>query len=149
MTVSDAEGKPTYKVDYNGNAMLLASPLGITTEKQDLTQGLTLGQCETEKTVANYTLRNIKQSNVNVEATRTVCHFSQGDKQVMDVIFWVSNRDVAFRYVIFPQGNKRLPAIKTDDRLCQYSAKLRDELRDRCPYGQKWMGRGFHVPMSV
>ncbi len=114
VTVSDAEGKPTYKVDYNGNAMLLASPLGITTEKQDLTQGLTLGKCETEKTVANYTLRNIKQSNVNVEATRTVCHFSQGDKQVMDVIFWVSNRDVAFRYVIFPQGNKRSCVIKSE-----------------------------------
>ena len=114
VTISDADGKPTYKVDYQGTAMLLSSPLGITTEKQDLTQGLTLAQTEKERAVANYTLRNIKQSNVNVEATRAVCHFQKEGKQVLDIIFWVSNRDVAFRYVIYPQRDKHSCVIKSE-----------------------------------
>lgn len=114
VTVSDADGKPTYKVDYQGTAMLLSSPLGITTEKQNLTQGLTLAQTEKERAVANYTLRNIKQSNVNVEATRAVCHFQKEGKQVLDIIFWVSNRDVAFRYVIYPQRDKHSCVIKSE-----------------------------------
>ena len=114
VVVTDADGKPAYRVDYHGSSMLLWSPLGVITDTENLTQNLTLAQCEQQKTSANYTLRNIKQSNVNVEATLSTCHFTQEGKQVMDIIFWVSNRDVAFRYVIHPQGYKRSCVIKSE-----------------------------------
>ena len=114
VTVNDADGKPTYKIDYQGKAVLLPSPLGVVTSIEDMTQGLTLAQCDVEKTGANYTLRNIKQSNVNVDATKAVCRFEKEGKPVMDIIFWVSNRDVAFRYAFHPNGDKHSIVVKSE-----------------------------------
>lgn len=45
---------------------------------------------------------NIKQSDVHYVANEAVCKFYRDSVNVLDVIFRVSNRDVAFRYVIHP-----------------------------------------------
>lgn len=55
------------------------------------------------KLTETYTLPNIKQSNVHYVATEAVYQFSQQDKVAFDVIFRVSDRDVAFRYKMYPQ----------------------------------------------
>lgn len=114
VTVNDADGKPTYKIDYNGKAVLLPSPLGVVTSLDDMTQGLTLAQCDVENASADYSLRNIKQSNVSVAATKAVCHFEKEGKPVLDIIFWVSNRDVAFRYAILSKRDKHSIVVKSE-----------------------------------
>ena len=52
------------------------------------------------------------------EATEAVCQFEQNGRQVLDVIFRVSNRDVAFRYKLYPRrvrGGETLVAVITDE----------------------------------
>lgn len=101
VVVSDENGKPSYKVEYENVEMLAASPLGLTTNIGDYTQNLTMTDCELSDVSDNYQLRNIKQSTVNYQARQAVCHFQQDGKKVIDVIFRVSNRDVAFCYKIY------------------------------------------------
>lgn len=40
--VAGSDGKPTYRVDYDGEAFLGVSPLGLNTNVGDFTQGLSL-----------------------------------------------------------------------------------------------------------
>ncbi len=101
VVVSDENGKPSYKVEYENVEMLAASPLGLSTNIGDYTQNLTMTDCELSDVNDTYQLRNIKQSTVNYQARQAVCHFQQDGKKVIDVIFRVSNRDVAFCYKIY------------------------------------------------
>jgi hypothetical protein len=101
VVVSDESGKPSYKVDYENVQMLVASPLGLSTNIGDYTQNLKMTDCELSDVNDSYQLRNIKQSAVNYQARQAVCHFEQDGKKAIDVIFRVSNRDVAFCYKIY------------------------------------------------
>ena len=101
VVVSDESGKPSYKVDYENVQMLVASPLGLSTNIGDYTQNLTMTDCELSDVNDTYQLRNIKQSTVNYQARQAICHFEQDGKKAIDVIFRVSNRDVAFCYKIY------------------------------------------------
>jgi hypothetical protein len=101
VVVSDESGKPSYKVDYENVQMLVASPLGLSTNIGDYTQNLKMTDCELSDVNDTYQLRNIKQSTVNYQARQAICHFEQDGKKAIDVIFRVSNRDVAFCYKIY------------------------------------------------
>ena len=101
VVVSDESGKPSYKVDYENVEMLVASPLGLSTNIGDYTQNLKMTDCELSDVNDTYQLRNIKQSTVNYQARQAICHFEQDGKKAIDVIFRVSNRDVAFCYKIY------------------------------------------------
>ena len=61
-----------------------------------------------------YTLRNIKQSRVDYEATEAVATYTQGGQPVMDIIFRVSNRDVAFRYKLYPKRDTRVCVVQSE-----------------------------------
>ena len=51
-----------------------------------------------------YELPSIKQSKVHYVANEAVFLFTQQGKTVYDVIFRISNNDVAFKYKMYPQG---------------------------------------------
>ena len=107
VSVTDADGKPTYTVSCQGAVLLESSPLGLKTNVSDLTGDLSMTSCDEQTVTDRYTLRNIKQSQVDYQAVEAVCHFAQGGKPVLDVIFRVSNRDVAYRYRILQQKETR------------------------------------------
>ena len=114
VTISDEGGKPAYTVSYDGHVVLTPSALGLKTNIGDLTQQLTLKSCDS-KTISNhYTVRNIKQQTVDYEAVEAVCHFTQGNKPVMDITFRVSNRDVAYRYRVLPKGETRVCVVESE-----------------------------------
>ena len=118
VTVSDEGGKPAYKVTLGGTVFLESSRLGLNTNIGDLTQNLTMKDCQVRTVADAYSLKTIKQSQVNYEATEAVCQFVQNDRQVLDVIFRVSNRDVAFRYKLYPRrarGGETLVAVINDE----------------------------------
>lgn len=106
-------GQPCYRVLYEGE-VLERSALGLKTNIGDFTQGLVLKEI-TQKAVSDtYQLRNIKQSCVDYEATEGVATYALKDKPempVMDIIFRVSDRDVAFRYRILPQKETRVCVV--------------------------------------
>lgn len=106
----EAGGKPTYRVDYDNRPFLLASPLGVDTNVGDFTQGLSLKETKEQHVSDKYSLVTIKQSNVEYDANELVCTYEKNGKTAIDIIFRVSNRDVAFRYCLYPQ-DKTLCAI--------------------------------------
>lgn len=104
VAVSDEGGNPSYSVTYNGTPFLLKSPLGVETNLGNFTSQMALSSTSaTEALNETYQLPNIKQSHVEYQANRQVFTFSKDGKQIYDVIFQVSNRDVAFRYKLYPQ----------------------------------------------
>ena len=107
VTVTDTDGTPDYSVTYEGNAFILSSPLGLNTSMGDYTSGMTLlPEKEAPKLVGQqYSVKTIKQSKVDYKATEAVFTFAKDDRTVYDVIFRVSDRDVAFRYKMYPRRN--------------------------------------------
>ena len=100
ITVSDS--RPTYSIHYDGREAIAPSPLGIVTNAGDYSQGLTMTGVDTRDVKDQYSLSNIKQSQVTYEAREAVAHFEKGGKHVLDITFRVTDRDVAFRYTLLP-----------------------------------------------
>ena len=108
------QGKPQYSVNYEGQEMLKPSALGLTTNIGDYTQGLTLKGVVTNPVSDTYSLRNIKQSHVAYQANEAVVTYEKDGRTVMDIIFRVSNRDVAFRYRLYPKKDTRVCVVESE-----------------------------------
>ena len=104
VSVSAENGLPTYSVTLNGKQFLHQSPLGLKTNIGDFTQGLSLRDSIGSKKIdESYELPNIKQSKVHYVANEAVFSFLKENRPVFDVVFRVSNNDVAFKYKVYPQ----------------------------------------------
>ena len=114
VVVDDTNGAATYRITLGSVEFIGRSPLGLKTNMGDFTQGLTLSACEVKAVKDSYDLPNIKCSHVDYEATEAVCSFEQQGKKVMDVIFRVSNRDVAYRYRILSKGETRVCVVNEE-----------------------------------
>ncbi len=97
-------GMPSYTVSYEGKQMLEPSPLGLRTNETDFSQGLTLIGQQTRHIDTTYVQTRIKTSRIHYVANELCCSFRNADGKEMQVIFRVSNNDVAFRYSIAPMG---------------------------------------------
>lgn len=115
VTISDTNGKPDYSVHYNENLFLKNSPLGLNTNIGNFTKDLTMSEVVSiEKVKDNYKLQTIKQSDINYEANKGTYTFIQGKDTVFDVIFQVSNNDIAFKYKMYPKGETLCAVIKEE-----------------------------------
>ena len=115
VTVSDEGGRPSYSVKYDGVTFLEPSPLGLVTNIGDYSQGVSLGEeMKLGRVDETYSLATIKQSTVHYEATEAVCPVMQGGERVYDIVFRVSNRDVAFKYKVYPKGNTLCCVVKEE-----------------------------------
>lgn len=111
VAVSIKNGNPVYSVMLNGKDFLGESPLGLRTNVGDFTSGLKLETDVRRRLIdEHYELPNIKQRKVHYQANEGVFSFAKDGKPAFDVVFRVSNHDVAFRYNIYPQG-KRLACL--------------------------------------
>ena len=106
VTVDDNGGTPGYQVTYNGAVMLMRSPLGLVANFDDLSKDLVIKDCTTTTVTDDYSLKTIKQSNVHYEGTEAVLQLEKNGRHAMDVVFRVSNRDVAFCYKLLPKKNR-------------------------------------------
>ena len=140
VVVSDDAGKPTYSVNYDGNAFILPSPLGLNTSMGEYVSEMALlPEKEAPKLIEEqYSVKTIKQSKVDYKATEAVFTFAKEDRPVFDVIFRVSDRDVAFRYMMYPQRDKRSAVIFSEATGFQLSPSATSFL---CP--QVKPGGGF------
>ena len=115
VTIDMADGGTlNYQVSYDGQQLLMPSPLGAVTNVGDYSKGLELTEVTQRQVDERYELRNIKQSQVHYEAAEAVCQLSQRGQHVMDVVFRVSNRDVAFRYRILPQRDTKVCVVNEE-----------------------------------
>ena len=88
--------------------------MGLVTTLGDFTEGLTLAGCDSQIKHDEYWLKTTKNSHVSYDATEAVCHFTKDGKQVLDILFHITERDVAYRYKIYSRkgrGGERLVAV--------------------------------------
>lgn len=112
ISVFEQGGKPLYNVTYNGVLFLQNSPLGMKTNAGDFSQGLTMRETVARRVInETYELPSIKQRVVNYNANEGVFTFTKGNSPAFDVVFRVSNNDVAFKYRVHPQGETRVAVI--------------------------------------
>ena len=115
VTVNDNDGKPSYQVTLDGKVFLETSALGLNTNIGDFTQGMTMSVASEMQTVSDsYQLDRIKKSHVEYHANKQVLTFSKDDKKVYDIVFQVSDNDIAFRYKLYPQGDTRCLVVKQE-----------------------------------
>lgn len=114
VTINDEGGTPTYSVKYAATDFITPSPLGLHTNIGDYTKNLSMTAFDSKKVEDHYDLRNIKQSHVDYEATEATASFTQDGKKVMDIVFRVSNRDVAYRYHIYRKGETQACVINDE-----------------------------------
>lgn len=115
VTVYVENGSPFYSVSLSNKQFLEKSPLGINTNIGDFSSELTLDDTVAiKKIIDSYSLPNIKKSRVDYEASEAVFTFSKAGKKVIDVIFRVSNNDVAYKYKVYQQRNPRSCVVKNE-----------------------------------
>lgn len=104
VTVNCDNGKLYYCVDYRGKRLLDESPLGIEANIGNYSQNLTYRSHNVSTVTDSYSLRTIKQSEVNYSANRLDYKVINADDAEMSIIFQVSNNNVAFCYEIAKKG---------------------------------------------
>lgn len=115
VTVADMDGRPSYSVSYDNVLFLKPSPLGIIANIGDFSSGMSLEKnVSTNKIDETYELASIKKSKVRYVANEAVFSFTQQGKTIYDVIFRISNNDVAFKYRMYPQGETLSCVIKKE-----------------------------------
>lgn len=93
-------GIPMYSVSYDGKTILEKSPLGFIANTGNFSQGMSLIGQETSQINKTYTQDRIKRSVVNYAANKLTVRLQNTNKQPVNIVFRVSNNDVAFRYEI-------------------------------------------------
>ena len=115
VTVADMDGRPSYPVSYDNVLFLKPSPLGMIANIGDFSSGMSLEKnVSTNKIDETYELASIKQSKVRYVANEAVFSFTQQGKTIYDVIFRISNNDVAFKYKMYPQGETLSCVVKQE-----------------------------------
>ncbi len=94
-----SEPKLLYSVEYCGQQMLSPSELGLEGNFRDYSY-LTFKSQTTEDIKTDYHLDRIKQSHVTKDAKRTIVRCETPDGHPLDIEWYVSNNDIAFRYNI-------------------------------------------------
>lgn len=113
--VAAEEGIPFYSITYNGKEFLKKSPLGLNTNIGKFLQQLSISSDVERNTInESYRLEKIKRSNVTYIANEAVITFNQNNKPVFDLVFRVSNNDVAFRYKVYPKGETAVCVVNEE-----------------------------------
>ena len=99
------EGRPVYAVAYKGKTILEDSPLGFVTDVGDFTTGLSFAGTRQRAIDETYHLDRIKQSEVHYRANELSVTLRDREGRTFDVVFRVSDNDLAFRYELPRYGD--------------------------------------------
>jgi hypothetical protein len=92
--------QPNYRISCDGQEILEPSPLGLETSLGSFSTGLTSTGYDHAVIEEDYVLPHGKVSQVHYRANELTAHFTNAKGNMMDVIFRVSDRDVAFCYKV-------------------------------------------------
>lgn len=92
------DGTPYYTVTYKGKTFLENSPLGVITNVGDFSNNMKYIGHKENTIEKEYNQDRIKKSQIHYKATELVCTFINAENKQMDVVFRISNNDIAFRY---------------------------------------------------
>jgi hypothetical protein len=128
LNVMVENGKPIYNVTYNGNIVLESSPLGLTTNEGDFTQGMTFLESTSGTVDKKYVQDRIKQSFITYHAKTLSCIFSNAQGKQISIVFQVSNNDIAFRYELPKWGDTRACVVHKEATGFRFPAATRSYL---------------------
>jgi len=115
-SVECSNGIPTYSVVLDNDTVICKSPLGLKTNMADNTKGLQLLSTSESKAVGeSYTLPNAKIKNISYNANEVTYKFGD-DKgaNVFDVVMHVDDSNVAFKYVVYPQRDRKSCLVENE-----------------------------------
>lgn len=92
------DGALRYSVLFEGEVFIEDSPLGLDTHIGDFTKNLSLIKEREETIQKSYMEEKIKQRQNQYNAVEKTFVFENKDKRLIEVIFRVSNNNLAFRY---------------------------------------------------
>ena len=145
VSASPAE-KPSYSITYNGKAMLEKSPLGMNTNIGDFAKGMKLTGHAVTPIDTVYHQDRIKTSKVHYQANELICNFENPKGQKIDVVFRVSNHDVAFRYTLPRQDGKGSVTVTAEETGFRFPQQTTTFL---CPQSDAMIGWKRTKPYRV
>ncbi|MGE9313125.1 glycoside hydrolase family 97 catalytic domain-containing protein [Niabella sp. CJ426] len=98
VSVSVNNGRAEYAVSYKGKVMLENSPLGFKTNEGDFSTGIKYLSKEEATVNKSYTQDRIKKSEIQYHANKLTYSVENAKQQKVNIVFQVSNNDIAFRY---------------------------------------------------
>lgn len=114
VNINDNDGKITYGVEYAGKTIIEPSPLGLVTKEYDFSKGMTLTDEMRAQVKDSYTLNRSKKSNVDYEANEWIGAFTNADGKRLEIVFRVSDNDVAFKYRMPRNGGRAADIVKQE-----------------------------------
>lgn len=107
-------GRITYAITHSGIVFLEDSPLGLKTSIGDFSENLNFQSADHQKFRRDYTLSKGKAHDIQVIANELVTTYTNSNEDTLQVIFRVSDSDVAFRYRIATKERKTRVIIKEE-----------------------------------
>ena len=100
VAVSDDNGLLTYTVALDGAEVVMPSRLGFAADFGNFLQGLQITRSTPGEADRHYQMRQVKQSHIHYRAQLLDVEVENAQGQRMTVQFSVTDRDVAYRYLI-------------------------------------------------
>ena len=100
LDITVINGSAYYSVFYLKDEFLGKSPLGLISSAGDFSKGLKMISHTTGKIKESYNLNRSKISHVNYQANEIKCLFTNTANDTINIIFRITNTDVAFTYLI-------------------------------------------------
>ena len=115
VSVIDTDATPAYSVKYNDECFIRQSRIGFKTDLGDYSTGLKLTAVSPIEAVQeSYSIPNIKKSDIDYLANKRTFSFSKDSIHVFDIVFQVSNNDIAFKYILMPQKDALVTRIEKE-----------------------------------
>lgn len=100
LDITVINGSAYYTVFYLKDEFLGKSPLGLISSAGDFSKGLKMISHTASKIKESYNLNRSKISHVNYQANEIKCLFTNTANDTINIIFRITNTDVAFTYLI-------------------------------------------------
>lgn len=114
VSVSIDKGCPTYDVTYKGKIILEKSPLGLVTNIGDFSRDMRFVSSKKAQIDESYTLDRAKVSNVHYQANQLIYSLASKKGESIDIIFNVSNNNIAFQYSLTQQGEAGCCVVESE-----------------------------------
>ncbi|HLS96769.1 MAG TPA: glycoside hydrolase family 97 catalytic domain-containing protein [Sphingobacterium sp.] len=133
------DGRLYYQAVLDRQVMLEKSPLGLKGEAVDLASNLRLVDKQFNKVDLTYEEPKIKRRHVHYEANEVICQLESKANQRLNVIFRVSNNDIAFRYHVPQVGEQSNLLIREEVSGFRFPSIATTFLTPQAPPMSGWM----------
>lgn len=133
------DGSPVYSVHYNNKIFLEPSPLGLKTSIGDFSARLKQLGHQVRTIDETYTMPHAKVSRVHYQANELVCNYLNEKGDTLQVIFRVSNNDIAQAYRISSPKHTHC-IIEKETTGFDFPSYTTTFITPQAPAGDGWMG---------